>query len=163
MYINDKITIMHSNFQSVKNKIASLKAIVESINNDLMTMNETNLKNIEKFKLGGSKCFTKKSIMPILDIAICVSEKYAAEVIKVSEGTDDEYVIKRHGKFMPSLNIITCIEHKNIEDLLRKLEKAGTEFFKELHILKPRTKLLCWSVILINIVLLQLMLITQNQ
>ena len=55
----DKFTIYHTNIQSVKGRLSSLQSIVDSLDVDLVTINETNLKKNDKLKLEGFTCFTR--------------------------------------------------------------------------------------------------------
>ena len=108
-YVNskDKLSILHTNCQAVKNKISSLQAIVNSLNVDLVTVNETHLKGNDKLKLEGYTSFTRnRQNAEKGGIATSIVDKHAVNVLKVTEGKDDEYIITRHGDFEPAVNVI---------------------------------------------------------
>ena len=59
----DKFVILHTNVQAVKNRKSSLKAIVNNLQVDLVTINETHLKGTDKLKPEGYKTYSKKDKM----------------------------------------------------------------------------------------------------
>ena len=59
MYICDSFSILHTNIQSINGRLSSLSSIASSLNVDLITVNETNLKGTNKFQLDGFKTFVR--------------------------------------------------------------------------------------------------------
>ena len=53
MYINDNFSIYHTNIETVVGRKSSLEAIVDSLNVDIVTVNESNLKKDDKLRLEG--------------------------------------------------------------------------------------------------------------
>ena len=52
-------------------------------------------------------CFTKnRQNAHMGGVATCVREADAPETVKVSEGKSEEYLVTRHGQFIPALNVI---------------------------------------------------------
>ena len=93
--------------QSSVKKTDSLKSIVDSLNVDLVTANETHLIKNNKFKLEGFNCFPRNRQNAAKGgIATCIREKHAKHALKVAEGKSVEYLVTRLGQFDPAINII---------------------------------------------------------
>ena len=107
LYISEKFSIYLTNIQSSKSKMLSLQSIVDSLDVDLCTINETNLKKNDKFSLEGFKSFTRnRQNAHMGGIATCIKNKYSNDTLKVSQGEKEEYIVTRHGQFNPAINVI---------------------------------------------------------
>merc|ERR1711954_341523 len=107
LFVNRKLSILLTNFQTAKSRQSSLQATANSLDIDIVLANETNLKKDDKFQLEGFLCFSRnRKNSNFGRSATCIRDKYSIETLKVSEGNNDEYLITRHGQFKPAINII---------------------------------------------------------
>ena len=107
MYICDKFSIYLTNIQSVKSRITSLQSIVNTLESDIVVINETNLKKNDKLKLEGFKCFSRNRQNAAMGgVATCVKDEHSSNTLKVSTGDNEEYIITRHSQFSPAVNVI---------------------------------------------------------
>ena len=107
MYIKDSFRILHTNIQSAKYKVDSLSSIVKTLNVDLVTVNESHLRGRDKFELEGFKSFTRNRQNAAMGgIATCINNINSVNTLKISEGKEEEYIVTRHGEFIPPLNVI---------------------------------------------------------
>ena len=102
----DMWVIIHSNIRGYDLKAYSLHAIAN--NADVVTINETFLKNNRMLNMPGFTCFNRnRQGINGGDIAICVKRKDSIHTLKVFEGkNDDEVIITRHGQFEIPINVI---------------------------------------------------------
>ena len=102
MNICDKFSIYHTNIQSVRGKITSLQSIVDALDLDLVTINETNLKKNDKLKVEGYTCFSRNRTNAAMGgVSTAVNIKHSSNTLKVGEGETEEYIITRLGQFSP--------------------------------------------------------------
>ena len=107
VYSYNNFSIFHSNVQSINGRLGSLQAIVNALDVDLVTLNETNLNGNKKFTLEGFKTFFRNRKEGNMGgIATAIREKYAIDTLKVSEGVSEEYLVTRHAQFDPAINVI---------------------------------------------------------
>ena len=86
--------MMHTNAQAIENKVNSLKSIVNALQVNLVTINETHLRANDKLKVEGFKTFGRNRTDAAMGgVATLVRDDNASNVLKVSEGKDEEYVI----------------------------------------------------------------------
>ena len=99
-------SIIHTNIRGFVSKALSLQAIAN--NDDVVTINETYLKNAKKMTLPGFTCFNmNRHGRNGGGIATCVKNKDSINTLKVFEGAnDDEVLITRHGQFETAVNVI---------------------------------------------------------
>ena len=85
-----------------------MKNILKSINANVATINETNLKGNRKMKIEGYTSYNRNRLNANMGgVATCVAVREASNVLKVAEGVnDDEYIITRHGQFRTPINIV---------------------------------------------------------
>ena len=132
MYIKDYFKIFHTNLQSAKNKVESLSSIVNTLNIDIVTTNETHLRGKDKFKLEGYLSFTRNRQNAIMGgIATSVKNEHSANTLKVAEGKDEEYIITRHSEFSPALNIINYYGKQESRQSVEETMLAGTQSLKK--------------------------------
>ena len=92
---------------SVNGRLGSLQAIVNTMNVDIVTANETNLKGSNKLNLEGYSSFARNQTSNVMGgIATCVKNEYKNSTLKLSSGNTVEYIVTRHGQFNPAVNII---------------------------------------------------------
>ena len=91
---------------------------------NLATVNETHMKGNDKLKIEGFKTFSRnRQDAAMGGVCTIVKNDKAGEVLKVSEGKDDEYIITRHGEYEPALNIINYYgkqESRQVKDNIDK-------------------------------------------
>ena len=89
-------------------KIKSIESIANSLNANVITLNETNLKKNKKLNIHGYKCFNRNRIEGNMGgVATCVLESDISNTLKVTEGKEqNEFVITRHMQFVKPVNII---------------------------------------------------------
>ena len=87
MYSCDKLKIMHTNVQSVNGRTSSLSAIANSLDIDVITVNETNLKGNNKLNLEGYKSYNRNRVNGNMGgVSTCVKNEFSMNTLKVSEG-----------------------------------------------------------------------------
>ena len=97
---------MHTNIRGYVSKALSLQTFSNKV--DVITVNETWLKNNQKLQLPGFVCYNRnRKNVNGGGIATCIKIKDAVDALKVFEGSnDDEMLITRHGQFMTAINVI---------------------------------------------------------
>ena len=122
-------------------KADSLKAICNSMNVDLLTINETQLRGNKKVVIPGFKSYCRNRVNTDGGgIATCVKDVLVKETLQIFEGNDDnEIIITRHSQFEFVINVINvygCQESRAgadrinenwdiLIDEVRKIEKKG--------------------------------------
>ena len=97
MYICDSFKNLHTNIQSVNGQHSSLQAIANTLDVDVVNINETNLKGKNKFHMAGYNCYTRnRNGGNMGGVASCVKDKYSNNTLKVSEGKKVEFIVTRH-------------------------------------------------------------------
>ena len=86
----------------------SIKAIISHVDSDVITLNETMLKDDRKLVLTGFERFTlNRNGKDGGGVANCVRRKELEETLKTFEGKDDlELIIPRHSQFTTTVDII---------------------------------------------------------
>ena len=81
----------------------------KTINANVATINETNLKGNRKMKIEGYTSYNRNRLNANMGgVATCVAVREASNVLKVAEGVnDDEYIITRHGQLKTPINLST--------------------------------------------------------
>ena len=139
MYKCDSFSILHSNIQSVNGRLSSLSSIVKTLDIDLVTLNETNLKGKNKLHLEGFRVFCRNRKGGNMGgVSTSIKEKYAPSTLKVSEGASEEYIITRHGQFIPAINVINLYGSQESRKTAEEI-KEGWEIILE-EILKIEAK-----------------------
>ena len=114
---------MHTNIRGYDSKVLSLQTMVDRA--DIVTINETFLKNYRKLKLPGFTCFNmnRKNVHGG-GIATCVRNKDAIHTLKVIEGLDDdEFLVTRHGQFATAINVMNIYGQQECRTGREKLEQ----------------------------------------
>ena len=107
--IIDKWCIYHTNIRNFETKRISLKAVLNSYQFSLVTMNETHLRGNKKVKLPGFVTYTRNwNDKASGGISTSVSDKDAPNCVRVEEGMlDNEFIVTRHSElWMDSHNTI---------------------------------------------------------
>ena len=102
----DKWSIVHTNIRGYDSKAFSLHTICERA--DVLTINETFLKNNRKLIIPGFTCYNRnRKNVNGGGIATCIKRKDSMNTLKVFEGSnDDEILITRHGQFANPINVM---------------------------------------------------------
>ena len=139
MYTCDKFCIYHTNIQSVKGRLNSLEAIVNSYDVDLVTINETNLKKNDKLKIEGYTCFSRNRKNAAMGgVSTAVNDRHSMNVLKVSEGENVEYIVIRLGQFQPAINIINVYGAQETRQSLDEIHADWESIMEE--VVKIETK-----------------------
>ena len=104
----DQWQIYHCNIRGFDSKSSSLKSILETVQPNVVTLNETHYMNNKKLNIEGYVTFNRnRKNVNGGGIATCIKIKDAVDALKVFEGSnDDEMLITRHGQFMTAINVI---------------------------------------------------------
>ena len=134
----DKWSIMHTNIRGFDSKVLSLQTMVDGA--DIVTINETFLKNNRKLRLPGFTCYNRNRInVHGGGIATCVNNKDAIDTLKVSEGlNEEEFLVTRHGQFATAINVINIYGQQECRTGREKLKESWGNILKE--IVKIETK-----------------------
>ena len=90
----NRFIVYLTNIQSARNRMDSLKSIVDTRDVDLVIVNETHNKKNDKFSIEGYKSFSRNRINNAMGgIASSVKNKHATYTLKISEGKNEEYLI----------------------------------------------------------------------
>jgi hypothetical protein len=88
----DKWSIVHTNIRGYDSKRVSLHAILERA--DVLTINETFLKNNRKLIIPGFSCYNRnRKNVNGGGIATCIKSKDAMNTLKVFEGSNDDEIL----------------------------------------------------------------------
>ena len=131
----DGFRVYHTNIQSVNGRLSSLLSIANTLNVDLVTVNETNLRGRNKFHLEGFKSFFRNRKEGNMGgVSTSVRKKDSLSSIKVCEGKTTECLITRHGQFVPAINIINVYEaqesRQSAEEIINDWETILEEIVK---------------------------------
>ena len=131
MYINDTFSILHTYIQSINGRKNSLLTIANSLNIDLVTINETNLKGKNNLKLEGFNCYTKNRKSGNMGgVATCVKNKHEANTLKVSEGKTCEFIVTRHDQFNPAINVVNIYGSQESRKSSAEIRQEWEEILK---------------------------------
>ena len=102
----DMWSLIHTNIRGYDSKALSLHAIVD--NADVVTINETFLKNERKLNIPGFTCYNRnRQGVNGGGIATCVKNEDKMNTLKVFEGVNKyEVLITRHSQFETAINVI---------------------------------------------------------
>ena len=132
--------MLHSNIRGFASKQTSLQDIVDRELPDIVTLNETNMKNTRKINLKKYVSFCKNSEKNSHGISTSFAGYLKDNSVKVSQdqGGVDEFIVTRLENVEPALNIINFYgaieERESKEDIL----ESWTQIKKELNIIKER-------------------------
>ena len=119
---DNKWTLFHLNIRGFHSKQKSLDAILTKLRPNLVTLNETCLKNRQKITLSNYKSFNRNrcdgQIMGGISTSVIDEEKQY--VVKTAEGSDsDEFMITRHANFHNPVNVIVIYgeQESKVKDL----------------------------------------------
>ena len=115
---------MHTNIRGYDSKVLSLQAVADRA--DIITVNETLLKNNRAMKLPGFTCYNRnRQNMNGGGIATCIKSKDAIHSLKVFEGlNDEEILITRHGQFLTAINVINIYGSQEGRVAREKIEES---------------------------------------
>ena len=133
--------IYHCNLRGFDSKSSSLKSILETVQPNVVTLNETYYKNNKKLSIEGYVTFNRnRQNVNGGGVATSVRQDDSNNTLKVKDGPDnDEYVITRHSQFSIPINVVnvygeteTRAKNSEIEDRwyrivteLKKIEYNG--------------------------------------
>ena len=100
--------IYHCNVRGFESKKDSITAIVNQVNPNILTLNETHMTGNKKPELLGFYSYTRnRPDKSMGGVATCVSNKELGNTISMKYGQgNQEYIITRHGQFTKPINII---------------------------------------------------------
>ena len=134
-----------SNIRGARSKLLSLKAITNnpSVDPDVVSLVETNLKKTNTIKLDGYKGFHRnRKIGNMGGVAVLVKDSVSESTIKASEGSDDnEYVVTRHSQFMVPINIITIYGEQESRAKVNIIDEKWDEIMREVIKIEERNEL----------------------
>ena len=115
-------------------RLSSLSSIVNSLNIDLVTLNETN-KEEEQIPSGWlQEFFRNRKEGNMGGVSTSIRNKYAPSALKVTEGTSEEYIVTRHGQFIPALNVINLYgsqeSRKSVDEVKEEWDRILEEIIK---------------------------------
>ena len=104
----DSWKILHTNIRGFVSKEFSLHTILQKIQPNIVTINETLLKSNKKLNIPGYSCFNRnRQCINGGGIATCVKSNEALHTLKAFEGThDNEILITRHSQFNTPINVV---------------------------------------------------------
>ena len=117
---------MHSNIRGIDSKMESLGTILNIIQPDVLTINETLFVKNRKLTLQGYSYFTSnRTCVSGGGIASCVKANDMVNTLKVGEGENDhEMLVTRHSQFVRAINVINiygAVENRsNKDDILSR-------------------------------------------
>ena len=130
------------NIRGANSKKVSLQSIVDDpeVNPDVVNLVETNLKKSSKLEINGYKCFNRNRRHKNMGgVATLVRKSEANDVLKVSEGSDDnEYLVTRHSQFLVPINIIIVYGEQETRYKAEDIEKKWDEVMAEVKKVEAR-------------------------
>ena len=134
-------TLMHSNIRGFDSKVVSLNSILGVIKPDVLTINETFLKNNRNIKIPGYECFNlNRNDIDGGGVATCVSNKDKSNTLNIFKGDiKTEILVTRHSQFERPINVInfygkvesrSCVDSIQeqwaaVQDVVKKIEAKG--------------------------------------
>ena len=120
---------MHTNVRGLDLKIVSLKSIFNVAQPGVLTLIETFLLSIRRFKLPGYSCFNiNRKNKKCGGIATCVKGDERLHTLKVTEGSDDlEMIITRHSQFATLVNVINIYGKVETRSTQTEIEERWTD------------------------------------
>ena len=105
---NNLWTIYHNNCRGLESKQDSLVSIINQVQPNIVTLNETYLKKNKKPKIYGYFSYAhNRSNKSMGGVATCVVNKDANNALSMKYGDNaDEFIITRHNQFCVPINII---------------------------------------------------------
>ena len=105
---NNSWTIYHSNLRGFESKQDSLVSIINQVQPNVITLNETMLKRNKKPRIYGYFSYAhNRSNKSMGGVATCIANKEVANTISMKYGeNDDEFIVTRHNQFCKPINII---------------------------------------------------------
>ena len=135
--------LLHSNIRGYDSKALSLHAIAN--NADVVTINETYLKNNRTLNMPGFTCFNRnRQGVNGGGIATCVKKKDSMHTLKVFEGKDDdEVVITRHGQFEKPINVINIYGSQECRTSREKIQDTWGNILEEVAKVEAKDEFIC--------------------
>ena len=100
----NKFKVMHTNIQSINGRKNSLLASANSLDIDVISINETNMKGNTNLSLEGYLSFSRNRQQGNMGgIATCIKDIHANNTLKTAEGKKCEFIVTRHGQFHPPI------------------------------------------------------------
>ena len=139
----DTWSIIHTNIRGYVSKALSLQTI--SSKDDVVTINETLLKNAKKLTLPGFTCFNlNRQGCNGGGIATCVKDKDSINTLKVFEGANDnEVLITRHGQFETAINVINIYGSQECRTSKDKILENWGIVLQEISKIESKDELVC--------------------
>ena len=139
----DVWVLIHSNIRGYDSKALSLHAIADKA--DVVTINETSLKNNRILKMPGFTCYNRnRQGVNGGGIATCIKNKDAKDTLKVFEGKDDEeIVIPRHGQFDIPINVINMYGSQECRTSRDKIQEQWGNLLQEIAKIEAKEELFC--------------------
>ena len=134
----DNWCILQTNIRGYSLKAYSLQSVVNNV--DVVTINETHLKNERKLELPGFTCYNmnRKGVNGG-GIATCMKDKDAMNTLKVFERlNDDEVLITRHGQFETAVNVINFYGSQECRTRRNKILENWGIVFQEISKIELR-------------------------
>ena len=106
--LEESSMIYHCNIRGFDSKSSSLKSILETVQPNVVTLNETYYKNNKKLNIEGYVTFNRnRKNINGGGVATSVSQEHSKHTLKVKDGpNNDEYVINRHSQFKVPIHIV---------------------------------------------------------
>ena len=117
------MTILSNNVCGYNCKKASIPAVLEKLNPDICTWQETGLTGNNQIKIKGyhTSLMNRKNFKKMGGVCTAVRTEWKSHTVKISEGkNENEYLVTRLDNIKPAVNIINV--YGKIEDRMEDLE-----------------------------------------
>ena len=126
-------SIYHVNIRGFTSKKISLNSIVNIVRPDVITLNETHLKNNKQVKIPGYNSYSRNRQQQCSGgISTSVANKDSVDCLKVTEGSEDnEFIVTRHGQFATPVNVINIYGEQESRISCDKIQDKWENIMKE--------------------------------
>ena len=102
-------SILHTNIRGFSSKKISMKNIIQTVQPNVITMNEVGYRQNKKLLIPGYECYTRnrKNNEYMGGVATAIVNDEKSTTLKILEGDNkDEFIVSRHGQFVRPINIV---------------------------------------------------------
>ena len=137
---NNSWTILHNNVRGIESKQDSLVSIVNLVQPNVITLNETFLKKNKKPRIYGYFSYAhNRSNKSMGGVATCIANKEIANTVSMKYGEgDDEFIITRHNQFYTPINIVNLYGEQESRVGNDEVESRWNRVVDELNVIERR-------------------------
>ena len=140
---DDEWTLFHLNIRGYHSKQKSLNSILSQLKPNLVTLNETGLRNRQKISLSNYKSFNRNRCdgQRMGGVSTSVTDDDKMYAIKVTEGLEkDEYIITRHSNFYNPINVVNIYGEQESRVKNDEIESRWTRIYNEIVKIQSRNE-----------------------